>query len=147
MTVIRDGGRAIGLLMIGLLSLGPSFALLLQHPYDSGEFLLGIAFGVIALACLTAARQGVIADERGVLLRYPLRSRFLPWEDIVCFKVTDVRNALGERSAKPAAILGTGQAVALPGANRFSLLPRGDAHRFPVVDQLEKHRHGAKGLS
>ena len=147
MTVFRDNSRAIGLLIMGVLCAGTAIALLLQEAYASDEFLLGIAFGGAAVSCSLGARQAVIADELGVRLRYSLRARFLHWEDIVCFKVTDVRNIFGEGSVKPAVLLSTGQAVPLPGANRFSWLRSGYSKSFPVVDQLEEYRRRVKGLS
>jgi len=146
MRVVRDTPRAVGLAGIGLLAAGAGTAMLLDQPHQGGQLFLGICFAAVGVLALLAARQGVRVEETGLRLRYVIRSRFLPWEDVVCFKVAATRNLFGERLAKPSVLLRTGDPVPLPGANRFSFLQR-NAHssRFPVIDRLEDQRRDKIG--
>src|SRR5438093_3321163 len=141
MKTIRDVPRAVGLLVIGLASGGAAAGILLDQPYRQGQLPLGVGLAAAAIAACLAARQGVGLSDDGVYLRYPLRTKFVPWRELVCFKVAPAKNLFGEKLAKPAALLRSGVTLPIPGANRFAFFQR-DAYatRFPVVDHLEQVR-------
>lgn len=125
----------------GLVALWPTLGLLLDHPYDGYQLAVGFGSGLSAILLLLMSRQCVKVGEQGVRLVYPFKSRFVPWNEIVCFKVAEVRNVFGERLAKPAVLLVTGEAVPIPGADRVSLFQRDPyGATFPVLDRLEKER-------
>ena len=129
------------LLVIGIAAAAAALLVLATSPRDGGQMALGAGLAAAFVACVMAARQGTKVGDGGVRLQYAIRSRSLEWDTIVCFKIADVRGVLGERLRKPAAVLRTGEAVPLPGADRFSLLPRNaDRMSFPVVDRLEATR-------
>jgi hypothetical protein len=146
MRAIRDTPRAIALMIIGILAAMAAVAILVDRPYQADQLVLGIGFASAALLILLAARQGVRVEAGGVRLQYVFRSRFVPWEEVVCFKVATIRNLFGERLAKPAILLRQGNPVPVPGASRFSLFQRNAyAMDFPVIDNLEAHRRDRPG--
>ena len=103
---------------------------------DDGARVLGVIFGVTAVASLLAARQGIKLGDDGMRLQYTLRSRSVRWDELVCFRVAEVRNFFGERVTKPTALLRSGEVVPLPGVQGISFY--GLRPRFPVMDRLEE---------
>src|SRR5437764_827358 len=140
--VVRDTCRAVGFVGIGLASTLGALATLAGHPHDGGRTAFGAGSVIIAVICVLASRRGVRVTQSGVRLQYLVRSRYVRWEDLVCFQVAEVRSPLGERLAKPSAVLRNGEPLPLPGADRFAIFTQ-DAHRsrFPVLERLEEERH------
>src|SRR4051812_33292286 len=111
---VRDTPRAVALTLLGTIGALLALVVLFDRPYSNGQPLLGIGLGIGGAACLVAARQAVLVATDGITLRYPLTSRFISWDHVLCFQVRDMRNAFGERLARPAVLLRTGDAFRLP---------------------------------
>ncbi len=141
MRALRDRGRAIGLAAIALIS-GVAGGGVLATARSGDAELLGEGLILGAVVSTLIAGQRVVVTDDGVQLQYPFHKRFIPWKEIICFKVADVKNPMGERLRKPAVLTLAGRTHALPGADRFSFLQRETT--YPLIDELERERMNRK---
>ncbi len=143
--MLRDRTRAVGLVFIGVMAVGLGAAVASDpaRPGDYGGTVFALLMGAVAVWSLLAARRGVRPDQDGVLLRYMVRRRFVPWAEVAHFGLVERRNWFGERLTKPTLVLRSGDAMVVPGADKVSFLGRTpDEMRFEVLEELERLREG-----
>jgi hypothetical protein len=130
--MIRHRSRAIFLVVLAIAAIAlAAWTVALGSP-----ILLSASFVAGAIVCVPIAAQGVRPTDEGLRIRYMVRRRMVPWNDIADIRFAEFRQ-FGERLQRPAAITYSVGPVRLPGVEPPAPLGM-RAPKFPALARVEQ---------
>jgi hypothetical protein len=112
-----------------------------------GRYGVGGVCGLLGLVCLAFSRQGVVVDQHGVTLVWPLWHQKIEWADIIEFDYAPYRGRSAQSARRPLLVRSDGTMLPLPGLEPFSWFGAVPASN-PSVGLLERarieHQGGAR---